>query len=258
MLNLNELETIWLRYKIKSYIPHVVITFSVIVISSIIILVDFNDETEKTTQKASSVSKIKEIKPIKEINIEEKTIVKKPPVLSNKENKKMVISPSLGFIKSMHKNSPQYYDSLDMNKNLPEERKVYKKEPVEKQEPAIEIEELETEIVKENTINIKRRTTQDDIQQVIVRFKKSNNPALSLFIAKRYYELGNYNQSYNYALITNELNNNIEDSWMIFAKSLVKLNKKSKAIVTLGKYVDYSHSSRAKILLDNIKSGKMK
>lgn len=106
-------------------------------------------------------------------------------------------------------------------------------------------------------INIKRQDTQKDIQDVIKRFKKSNNPALSLFIAKKYYELEDFNKAYNYALITNGINNNIEDSWLIFAKSLVKLNKKSKAVETLKKYIGHSDSYRAKILLENIKSGKL-
>ena len=95
-------------------------------------------------------------------------------------------------------------------------------------------------------------------EDVIKRFKKNNNPALSLFIAKKYYELENYDQSYNYALITNEINDNIDSSWIIFAKSLVKLNKREEAIKTLNKYIQHSHSNQAKILLDEIKSGKFK
>lgn len=63
---------------------------------------------------------------------------------------------------------------------------------------------------------------------MIKRFNTNHNPALSLFVAKQYYQIGDYEQAYNYALITNDINNNIEESWIIFAKSLVQLGKKSK------------------------------
>ena len=105
-------------------------------------------------------------------------------------------------------------------------------------------------------ISIKRQNTQDDIHDIIKRFKNNNNPALSLFVAKKYYELGNYHQAYNYSLITNKINKEIKVSWIIFAKSLVKLGKRDKAISILKKYIQQSHSSSAQILLDEIRTGK--
>lgn len=269
MLNLNELEAMWLRYKIKSYIPHIIILFSTLVIISIVLSIDFNNENEKNVTKKSSTintaTKKNENGFINKSIKKEEVITKKTLTSYNDDNNnKMIMSPNLDFIKSMNKNSPMYYDSQDTNINYTHKNKnIYKiaskkEKTVKKPELIIEVDEVETEIVKENTIDIKRQTTEDDLQQVIKRFKKSNNPALSLFIAKKYYELENYNQSYNYALITNEMNNNIEDSWIIFAKSLVKLNKKQKSIDVLKKYINHSNSSRAQQLLNNIKSGKMK
>ena len=123
--------------------------------------------------------------------------------------------------------------------------KVVKKEPAEKS-------------YKRQVITIERRDSQNDIKEIIGRFKKNNNPALSLFVAKKYYELGNYEQAYNYALITNGINNDIEESWLVFAKSLVKLNRKEMAIKTLKEYIKYSHSGNARILLNDIESGKFK
>ena len=105
-------------------------------------------------------------------------------------------------------------------------------------------------------ISIKRQNTQDDIHDIIKRFKNNNNPALSLFVAKKYYELGNYHQAYNYSLITNKINKEIKVSWIIFAKSLVKLGEKDKAISILKKYIQQSNSSSAQILLDEIRTGK--
>ena len=112
--------------------------------------------------------------------------------------------------------------------------------------------------VEPQKINIQRKETKDDIKNVIARFQKSNNPALSLFIAKKYYEIFNYKQAYNYALITNQINAQIEDSWLIFTKSLVKLGKKKMAMKTLEEYIQNSHSNNAQLLLNEIKSGKFR
>jgi len=104
-------------------------------------------------------------------------------------------------------------------------------------------------------MHIQRENDMKDIQDVIARFKKNKNPALSLFVAKRYYRIGNYQQAYNYALITNELDNNIEDSWLIFAKSLYKLGQTKMAVKTLKTYQSDSGSVKAKITLDQMTEG---
>ncbi|MHC3993881.1 hypothetical protein ACXWTF_03575 [Thiomicrolovo sp. ZZH C-3] len=106
-------------------------------------------------------------------------------------------------------------------------------------------------------MTILRDDDMKDIQDVIARFKKSKNPILSLFVAKRYYHIGNYQQAYNYALITNELDSTIEDSWLIFAKSLYKMDQKEMAIKTLRSYMQESSSVKAKITLDQMEKGTM-
>ena len=105
---------------------------------------------------------------------------------------------------------------------------------------------------------IKREETKKDLQQIIKRFQSNKSPALSLFIARKYYEFGDYSQAYNYALTTNQLNKKIEKSWIIFAKSLVKLHKKKDSIKILTQYINASHSNNAMILLNDIKTGKFR
>ncbi|WP_455756533.1 CDC27 family protein [Sulfurimonas sp.] len=252
MLNLNELENRWLHYKIKSYIPHAIIGFLAITIAIAISSINFSkEESKKTIQKEVLKESKKTEKPIlKETKVIKKVIVKSG---TTEQNEKLLITPSLKFLRNIQNDSQEYYNEEVIVKK---EKKIVQEQIVPK--PQVEEITPEEEVVKHNTIDITRQNTQEDIQHVIKRFKKSNNPALSLFVAKKYYELGEYNRAYNYALITNELNNNIEDSWIVFSKSLVKLGKKEKAIEILNKYVNNSHSSRAKILLDNIKSGKLK
>lgn len=129
------------------------------------------------------------------------------------------------------------------------------------EEEIVEVEDPQTpEYVHEASkkIDIERKNDSDDIQGVIKRFNKNNNPALSLFVAKKYYEMGDYSNAYNYALITNNINAEIESSWLIFAKSLVKLGKKEMAARTLQEYIESSNSKRARRLLDDILNGKFK
>ncbi|MCJ7765185.1 MAG: CDC27 family protein, partial [Thiovulaceae bacterium] len=97
-----------------------------------------------------------------------------------------------------------------------------------------------------------------ELNSVIRRFEEQKNPALSLFIAKKYYAQGSYEEAYNYALETNKLNPNIEDSVLIFSQSLVKLGKREEAITTLKAYLDRSNSTEATSLLDKIEKGKFK
>ncbi|MBL4730730.1 MAG: hypothetical protein JKY28_05130 [Sulfurimonas sp.] len=275
MLNLNELESRWLRYKIKSYIPHFSILMSLLILGILFISIDFSSSTTPSFEKKQILALKKEVFPKKDVVVEAKPVVAEKETtpkeavkkaissprdteLLKTQNQKILIKPSLNFMNNIKQSSPQYYRERAL---IPPQKKTIENEgfveevPEESQD--ILVDAPEVEIVTNPTISIQRQNTYEDIEHVVKRFKKSNNPALSLFVAKKYYELENYNQAYNYALITNELNNDIEESWIIFIKSLVKLDKKDKAREVLKKYISNTHSQRAKILLDNINSGKL-
>jgi len=98
-------------------------------------------------------------------------------------------------------------------------------------------------------------TSKDELRSVIKRFNRTQKPALSLFIAKKYYEQGNYKESYNYAKATYKLNPNIEDGVLLYSKSLAKLGHPDKAVSKLKPYIKKSGSVKAKILLNDIQKG---
>ncbi|QHG92115.1 hypothetical protein CVO_03035 [Sulfurimonas sp. CVO] len=197
--------------------------------------------------------------------IEEEIIAQEPKLIkeeSLQKQEKVMLSPSLKFIDNIKAEKETYSKNISNNIDTKKEIKKVSEEkktalPVE--EPAVEeVKESLQNVNQKSSISITRNDDEKDIQDVIKRFNINHNPALSLFVAKKYYQLGDYEQAYNYALATNELNNNIEASWIIFSKSLVKLDKKDMAIDTLRKYINYSNSSQAKQLLDEILSGKFK
>ena len=107
-------------------------------------------------------------------------------------------------------------------------------------------------------IKISRIKSQGEIQDIIHRFKANKSPVLGLYLARYYYKMQNYKKAYNYALNTNNIDPNIEESWLIFASSQMKLSKKNQAVKTLKAYIRNSGSSNAKSLLNSIQNGEFK
>ena len=213
MLNVNNLEKRWRKYKIKSYVPHIVIFISLSIIFVIISIVKNNELHNNTIEEVKIEKEVDEVK-----------LVTKQNAISINENKKLLLSPSLNFISNIKHSSISRYDNGEVDSSKVQKKNKVQKKKIKKPE-VVETKEIKKTIEKKS-IQITRQNTQEDIEHVIKRFKKNNNPALSLFVAKKYYELEDYHKSYNYALITNEINDNIEASWIIFAKSLVKINEK--------------------------------
>ena len=263
MLNIINLEKRWLRYKIKSYIPHatVIVTFIIIGIFVSIILNSPTVANKKVIVELKPVLDDKTIEPTI-TSISKIQIPKQEAITNIPSNTKL--QPSLSFMTDIENANSSYNQT-----NIPspirkistkiKRKKIIKKTSIIKEAiPKIIEEQIpEKKETKENIV-IQRKETKDDINNVIKRFKTNNNPALSLFIAKKYYEIGNYHQAYNYSFITNQINSEIELSWIIFSKSLVKLHKKEKAIQTLKQYIKSTDSSSAKLLLDEIQSGRFR
>lgn len=266
MLNIPELERRWFHYKLKSYIPHATIFIALIVIVTITTIVmipttesNHNIETTVVAQKRAIETPPK----VEKVEVP-KSIIKRAQEDSFINNKGTTLVPSMNFIKKMENDSQPYYGDNSVKKieNSQKEPAVEVKKNVQKRvTQSVMPMEVEEEVALQpviNKITIKRKNRDKDILDIIKRFKKNNNPALSLFIAKKYYEQGNYHQSYNYALITNQINSKIEASWIIFVKSLVKLGKTDMAIKTLKDYIRQSQSTSAQTLLDEIILGKFK
>jgi tetratricopeptide (TPR) repeat protein len=280
MLDIRDLEKRWLHYKIKSYIPHAVIALSVLIILSITLYVwdssDTQEEIVASQDKTPSIGKEISIETVLYQNTPLRTSTNQtpPPIEPQKPmiqkttsvaSKKMLIEPSLNFMKKMQSETSPYYNQSNHNQIIApkKKKKVLKAKPIIEETQEVLVDETDNKveeqaIEKVHKINIERHNAKDDIAEIIQRFKKNNNPALSLFVAKKYYELGEYKKAYNYALMTNKINNEIESSWIIFAKSLVKLGEKDMAIKTLQAYIRSSDSNNAHVLLEEIRSGKFR
>ncbi len=273
MLNIHELERQWLRYKIKSYIPLVLSIFASVSIVSLFFIYIPLSETENITKTPV------EIRHEESSNLQTQAVIEKKPTLEptatapielniadntqgqinvapKEEKSALVLKPSLHFMDNIEDGLSAF-----MEEGMPLQDPITSS--LQEENEALSVSEnIETnskpEENDENKLSITSNKSDSDLKDVIRRFKKNKNPALSLFIAKRYYAAGEYQKSYNYALMTNEIDKNIEESWIIFSKSLVKLGQHELAMNTLKSYLKTTKSTAADVLLRKIESGTFK
>lgn len=261
MLNIPELEKKWVRYKLKSFIPHMILSVILIILIPLTIIFypskKQNNEIvtiktikllEQNSTKIDNESNQSNIMVQSDINISADT----------KDDDKLVLKPSLNFVNKIEDSMITYYDDKNTNKDDTKKSEVdTKTNPIQKStpKPVNKVAQVK-ELTPKNEISIKMHSVDKSMQDVIQRFKKTNNPVLSLFLAKKYYEMKKYNLSYNYALVTNQIDSKIDMSWIIFARSLVKLGQKEMAINTLKSYIKNSNSQTATTLLDEIETGR--
>jgi len=111
---------------------------------------------------------------------------------------------------------------------------------------------------KQNSLHIEVIETQTNMnayKEVEKRFRLGHDPDDSLFLAKAYYLKGMYKEAEYWALQTNKINENIEESWLIFIKAKAKRGHRNEAIRILNTYIGKTNSVEGKILLDKIKKG---
>jgi len=95
----------------------------------------------------------------------------------------------------------------------------------------------------------------DAYKEVAKRFRMGHDPDDSLFLAKAYYLKAMYKKAEYWALQTNKVNENIEESWLVFAKAKAKQGHRNEAIRILNEYIKRTDSAEAKIVLNKIKKG---
>ena len=243
MYDIKPLEEEWKKYKKKKRKPWFVLIFSIFLILLIsftflnykeIDFLKFNDKnkveivTDKSTKllidEALTTLEIKKPK----VSEDSKTTEIKPMTVTSYENASIEVAEDLP---------------------IPEDLKTIKKPKVKIETTTIQ------EPRKKMHLDIIETTSVSAYKDVAKRFHQTHDTDDSLFLAKSYYRKGNYKKAEYWALQTNKVNGNIEESWLIFAKSKVKLGRKNEAIRILTAYIKRSNSAEAKSLLHKIKKG---
>ncbi len=118
-----------------------------------------------------------------------------------------------------------------------------------------------THYMERDTTNLKRinlsSSSKNYIETMKKKFYRSKNPRDALLLAKAFYRDRKYRDSEKWGLEANRLDSNLDESWIIFAKSKAKLGRKKEAIKILAMYYDKSKSHRVRVAIDKIKVGKI-
>lgn len=248
MLDIRNLERRWLKYKIKSYAPYIIGVSIILLLLAMLPYIWFDSEKPVSSLKTSPLSS--------------ETPVKVPEMKSRTEAASNIIEPSMDFVQTFQPSVPEAHVTPVA---IPQSTKpIPQAVPVPKvlhlpESPSIKTPPPVISPLSDNkALSMNRNESKLDIDSVERRFKETSNPNLGLFVARYHYDHGNYNEAYNFALKTNSINNKMDESWVIFSKSLVKLGKTEQAKKTLQAYISDSNSESARALLDSIERGSFK
>ncbi len=167
-------------------------------------------------------------------------------------------------------NRSQEYNISDELFNQKIDKELAKKdipilEPEEKKRPIMDIEFTQEKVHKRKYLNIvvtdkesrnNNKEIFDTLSIVEKRYKQSPNYEDAIYLAEGYYEQRSYEKAQKWALESNNLNSNSEESWLLFAKSKAKLGDYDAAGKILEAYLKENSSSKVEKLLHSIESGK--
>ena len=240
MYDIKPLEKEWKEYKKKKRKPWFVLIFSIFII--LLISFSFLNYKEIDFLKFNNKNKV-------EIVTDHPTAVLIDKALTTLETKKPKVSEVSQITETKPMTVTSENGSMEIVEDLPiaEDVKTIK-------EPRVKTETVEKPRKKMH-LNIIETSSVSAYKDVAKRFKQTHDTDDSLFLARSYYRKGNYKKAEYWALQTNKINGNIEESWLIFAKSKVKLGRKNEAIDILTKYIKKSNSAEAQGLLNKIKKG---
>lgn len=218
MYDIKTLEEEWKRYKRKQMRPWIILLFVAVLV---IVAVLFTDKTtfEKMVPKIQKEKA--EEKPVSTVYID-------GPILKPEEKRV-----------SHYPENPLPVEAVSA---VSERSSSTKKTKRSKSKLHIEVVEA-------------GHSSNDAYKEVAKRFRMGHDPDDSLFLAKAYYLKGMYKKAEYWALQTNKVNEDIEESWLVFAKAKAKQGHRNEAIRVLNEYIKRTDSAEAKIVLNKIKKG---
>jgi len=270
MINARELEKRWLKYKTKGAL----LIFSIFVLLALLVYggyyilykldigVNKQLQSKILTSPASTPTPTKVIKEIKEVN---KSVTVKKESSEEVKNDSILLSPKIPIIDleqeklkdSRAKKRATRYNIAHKKKHRQTKKRLVKAKPETYLTPS------ELAVVNGNHLKKAKRekkkivivgTSNNYMSIMKQKFEQNKNPRDAILIAKAYYNAGNYKKAEEWALIANDLNNNLDESWMIFAKSKDKMGRKREALKILVTYYNRSKSPKIKALIEKMKS----
>ncbi|GIU00593.1 hypothetical protein TSL6_10990 [Sulfurovum sp. TSL6] len=245
MYDIKQLEDQWRQYRKKKLKPWYIGTgiLFVLIVSLIVfktnLKIDFSAlktyfETSKETQSLVDDKKSEDTVALKKMEVKETVLLN--DALDKLEVKDNMIEMADKVVKAR--------DNILVDIPILDDTNEY---PVEE----------ESDISKKIHLEIIDSTSISGYKDVEKRFFESHDIDDALFLAKSYYKNGNYKKAEFWALEANKLDDNQEESLLIFVKSKVKLGHKNEALSILTSYLKQSDSQEAKKLLYRIENDKL-
>jgi len=242
MYDIKPLEEEWSRYKKKKMKPWYVLIVSFLLVSLFaLVFLNYKDIILSKLSNLDNNTSVPLNKPIQAIvlvdkaltTLEVKTETIKKETNNNKPEIKTDISPEV--------DDPMRYQHPNAKKVA-----ISVTEPI--QQPVV-VEKPR----KRMHLDIKQTTSASAYKDVENRFSDTSDVDDSLFLARTYFDKGNNKKAIYWALQTNKINPNIEESWLIFASAKARSGHKNEAIRILSSYIKRSNSYEAKALLKRLK-----
>jgi hypothetical protein len=246
MINTKELEKRWYKYKAKTFTLFLSVVMVIILLPYLFYYIysHFNTTKESDISRKSDFNQTAKVvaKPKEQSGINNSNSLKK---------EKLLLSPTIPVIDIDNENRKREYPVKKISKSTKKLIKAKKSATLSAQELAIiNGKDLKKEKKKINF----QHSNANYIEVMLQKFKQNKNPREALLLAKAYYQKKDYIESEKWSLIANNLNKNLEESWLIFAKSKAKLGKRREALKILSSYYKTTQSSQAKALIEKIKS----
>lgn len=239
MYDIQQLENEWKKYRRKKlkpwYITLLIVTL--IAISSVLILM--NGQINFSSFKSYFDTKNQTLTQEENVNYDQEKKVQKNVLLNSALDR---LETKENLIAVMEKSPKKPLNILVDVPLLDDTNPTY--EDVSEDKPKVQLDIVESTSV----------TAYKDVER---RFLQSHDIDDALFLARSYYKKGDYKKAEYWALETNKIDENSEESLFIFVKSKVKLGRRNEAVTILTDYIKMTNSQEAKKLLYMIQNNKL-
>jgi hypothetical protein len=210
--------------------------------------------SEKNETNISVLSELKQKSEVAKTKFEED---KKQDELADKIAKKLEEVVKVTEANDTSKNDTKKQRSSQgwLKLNIPDE------EPLTEQNgingisvPQDEVIDMEAKPARKR-VNIQISSASNEEVMLKDQFLKTDNPTIALELAKLNFKKNNFKEAIKWSLAANDIDNSLEESWIIFAKSKYKLKQKDDAIKALNEYNKNLNKASINTLISKMRDG---
>ena len=206
---------------------------------------------EKNETNVSVLSELKQKSEVAKAKFEEG---KKQDELADKIAKKLEEVVKINETNDTSKNDPKKQRNSQgwLKLNIPDEESLTEQNGISV--PQDEVIDLESKPARKR-VNIQVTSATNEESVLREQFVKTNNPTIALELARLNFRNNNFKEAIKWSLAANDIDNSLEESWIIFAKSKYKLKQSDDAVKALREYNKNLNKASINELINKIKSG---